>query len=118
MASQTYIKKTMSNKRVIDKDVIEGEVIPCEEILTGRAYKQRGKMVSTEGVFDYYLERVPGSEDKIEIMDKNFNLKVVDGAEFEFWVFDPTEQEWYMIDGGMAPVERTHHVGGSSPFIP
>lgn len=108
MASQASITMTM-NKRTIDRDIVDTDILPSDEILTGKAFKQRGKMRTPEGTIDYYLERIPGTEGTMEVMTDLFDYITVDCADFEFWLRDPDEDEWLLAGSGPAPIEKKHY---------
>jgi hypothetical protein len=93
--------KAMS--KVIDRDVIDGNRIPSDEILKGKVYRQRGKYVTEHGVVDYFFERIPGTEGKTQVLNSDLSIVEVDGAEFEMHVKNPDTGDWDLIQKDMLP---------------
>ena len=93
------------NRKIIKHDIMEGGIFPTEAILKGKVYKQAGKLATVEdGLLDYFMERLPNTECKMEIMDMDFNVSMVDAAAFEFFVRHPSSGDWWKQAEGLSPL--------------
>ncbi len=71
------------NNKTVEKNVKQGDLLPCREIILGKAYKQRGRMNVNGEDFDYFMERIPGTEAPMEILTIDMTVIEVEGALFE-----------------------------------
>lgn len=92
------------SKNIIQKDVTHGDLLPTREIIQGKVTKQRGIMNINGERFDYFMERIVGSEAQIEIYTFDGDLVEVKGALFEVYLHSK-DGTWQLIDQGMLPVD-------------
>lgn len=93
-----------TNNTVIEKDVSWGEVIPSRELIQGKAFKQRGNMNVQDDTFEYFMERIQGSEGQMEIFTPDLDFITVDCAIFEVFLKDK-DGTWTLIEQGVLPTD-------------
>ena len=92
------------NNKTVEKNVKQGDLLPCREIILGKAYKQRGRMNVNGEDFDYFMERIPGTEAPMEILTIDMTVIEVEGALFEVFL-KHKDGTWDQIEGGMLPID-------------
>jgi hypothetical protein len=104
--------KMNKQRRIMHRDVHENEILPGAEILTGKAYKQTGKIEqcdpwgSTGIKVDYWLERIKGTEQKAEFFNwATGDTDEYDAAVFEIYIKDE-EDQWQQVADGPLPLDE------------
>ncbi len=110
-----HILWRMRVSKTIIRDVVEGDVIPSYDILKARVLKQRGTITGAGGAMRYFLERVPGTEQKMELMTVTLDTKLVPAALFEMWFC--IEGEWLLAGNGYLPTDIELYEDEESPFF-
>lgn len=96
----------MMNNRTLEKNVIDGdEMLPSREILTGKVYKQYGKFISPHGTVDYFIERIPNTEQQMQVVNGDLNVIDVDAVEFEIYVKHSAGDDWSILEKGPMPTD-------------
>lgn len=93
---------------VIERDVTDDDILASPEILEGTIYKQRGFITDVDSgeKCEYWLERIPGSEEKVELYDFGTGIiREVDGAIFEMY-FKDEDGNWRQVGGGPLPTDE------------
>jgi hypothetical protein len=93
-------------RKIVYRDINQGDILPGDEILEGKRYKQTGFMYAGLDKNEYWLERIPGTETRQEFWNYNsFTLEEHDAALFEIHIKNPTTGDWELIAAGPLPTD-------------
>lgn len=93
-----------TNNSVIEKDISKGDVLPARELIQGKAFKQHGNLIIENETFEYFLERIKGSEDTMEIITPDLSIVEVDCAIFEVYLKNDLGI-WTIAERGVLPTD-------------